>query len=118
MTYKYKLYDVFKKYKFNDIILMNNFISEPSVKYTINKYGHIKEFIKLSQKQKEEAYRVISPLAMKFAGIEESYSAIDINGNVYDFEIFLDANFRIINVEKYSDNSKEVSYETKISRNS
>lgn len=117
MTYKCKSYVVIKEY--NDIILLkDNIINEPSIKYKANKYGHVREFDKLLKNQKQEAYRVISPLAIKFAGIEESYSAIDINGNVYDFEIFLDGNFRITNIEKYSDNSKEVSYETKINRNS
>ena len=117
MTYKCKSYVVIKEY--NDIILLkDNIINEPSIKYRVNKYGHINEFDKLLKIQKQEAYRVISPLAIKFAGIEESYSAIDINGNIYDFEIFLDGNFRITNIEKYTDNSKEVSYETKINRNS
>lgn len=117
MTYKCKSYVVIKEY--NDIILLkDNIINEPSIKYRVNKYGHAKEFIKLSNEQKEEMHMVVSPLACKLIGIEESYSAIDINGNVYDFEIFLDGNFRITNIEKYSDNSKEVSYETKINRNS
>ena len=118
MTYEFKSY-VVKEYNFNDIILLkNNIISEPSVKYTINKYGHVREFDKLLKNQKQEAYRVISPLAIKFAGIEESYSAIDINGNTYDFEIFQDGNYRIIRIELFKENNKEVLDERYSKKNS
>ena len=105
MTYNNKSYVV--KYKI-DILLKNNVVLEPSIKYTINKYGHISDFLKLSIKQKEEAYRVISSLAIKLAGIEESYSATDINGNTYDFEIFQDGNFRVTRIERFNKDKEEV----------
>ena len=117
MIYNYKSYVVFKSYDFNDIILSGS-ISEPSVKYTINKYGHIDEFIKLNTTQKEEAYRVISSLAIKFMGIEESYSVTDINGNTYDFEIFSDGNFRVTKLERFKEENKEVLDERYFKKNS
>ena len=118
MTYNDKSYVVCKTYNLNDIV-SNNIINEPSIKYSINNlYGHSKEFIKLPNRQKEEAYRVISSLALKFAGIEESYSTTDINGNTYDFEVFSDGNFRIIRMEVFKENNKEVLDERYSKKNS
>lgn len=83
-----------------------------------NPYGHIKEFVKMKQEQQEEAHRVISPLAAKYAGIEEAYSATDINGNTYDFEIFEDGNYRVTKIERLNENTEEVLDETDINSNS
>ena len=73
-----------------------------------NMYGHIREFIRLSKNIKFDAHRVISIVAVKFAGIEDAYSVTDINGNTYDFEIFEEGNYRVTRIEKFKDISKEV----------
>lgn len=100
------LKDIVKKIitDYNEIIqLVNNFsISESS-----NIYGHTKEFMKLKKVTRYEAHRVISPIALRLAGIEDAYSVTDINGNTYKFDIFEDGNYRVIEVERFSNIIKE-----------
>lgn len=76
-----------------------------------NPYGHVKEFTRLSKKVRYDAHRVISPIAAKLANIEIAYSATDINGNTYKFDIFDGGDYRIsavIGLKKYI---KEVAHE-------
>lgn len=76
-----------------------------------NPYGHVKEFTRLSKKVRYDAHRVISPIAAKLANIEMAYSATDINGNTYKFDIFDGGDYRIsavIGLKKYI---KEVAHE-------
>lgn len=72
----------------------------------------------MPQEQQEEAHRVISPLAAKYAGIEEAYSATDINGKTYKFDIFEDGNYRVSEVIKLKSKSKEVANERNPNTNS
>lgn len=81
-------------------------------------YGHDKRFIRLRKDIKKEAHRVISPLALKYFGLEEVYSATDINGNTYRFDIFEDGNYRVSDIVKLKDYIKEVTYEDKIETDS
>ena len=83
-----------------------------------NPYGHIKEFIKLSAKEKYEAHRVISPIAIELAGIEDIYSINDINGNTYIFDIFEDGDYRVIDMFIEKKRIKEVSNEKYFKKNS
>ena len=100
----------------------NNSTNEASTRYKAtpknNPNGHVKEFLKLTGKQQQEAHRVISPVASRLAGIEEAYSATDINGTTFKFEIFEDGNYRVFEVIKLRNNSKEVANETNPSENS
>ncbi len=91
--------------KYNYVIQnVNNFeICEPG-----NPYGHVRKFMRLKKEKKYEAHRVISPVALKLSGIEEVYSARDINGNRYDFEIFSDSTYRVIDVAIYKEIIEEV----------
>lgn len=83
-----------------------------------NLYGHVRKFMILPKNIKRDAHRVISPFELKLAGIEEVYSVRDINGNLYDFEIFSDGNYRIYEVEKFKDIDKEVADEKYFKANS
>lgn len=73
-----------------------------------NPYGHVKDFVEMTKKEQEEIHEVVSPLAAKFAGIEESYSVRDINGNKIIFDIFSDGNYRITEIEKTKNIIEEV----------
>ena len=104
------------EHNYNKIIqLVNNFtISESDYIY-----GHVKEFIRLSKKLKKEAHRVISRKALLLCSKNKIYgSELDINGNRYDFEVFSDGNYRVIEVNKYKDISEEVSNEKYFKKNS
>jgi len=69
-----------------------------------NPYGHVKEFMNLSKNKRYEAHRVISSKALDLYSKNICLGAIvDINGNIYYFEIFEGANYRVINVDKYID---------------
>ena len=97
---------------YNEIILNVNeyMICEPD-----NIYGHCVEFDKLPFDIKKDAHRVISSKALKLYSNSKLYgSVIDVNANTYIFEIFYDATYRIINVEKYNQNIEEVINETNI----
>jgi hypothetical protein len=82
-----------------------------------NPYGHTIDFVKMNRQQQHEAHRVISPLAAKYAGVEETYSVRDINGNMFDFDVFEDGNYRVSEVELIKDSVKEVVDETETNRN-
>ena len=82
-------------------------------------YGHVKEFIRLRKNIKKEAHRVISNKVLLLNSYKKSFgSEIDINGNTYDFEIFSDGDYRVVNVEKYKDEIEEVSNEKYTKTNS
>ena len=84
-----------------------------------NPYGHVKKFNRLSKDIRMAAHRVISKVALELYGESKIYgSAIDVNGNLYDFEIFSDMTYRVIDVKKYKDNIKEVAHETNPNTNS
>lgn len=85
---------------------------------TGNPYGHVKEFIRLNKRIRHDAHRVISPLAVRLSGIEEIYTASDINGNTYKFDIFEEGNYRINQVIKLKNYVREVMHETNINKNS
>ena len=93
-----------KLVEYNDIILnVNNYeIDEPG-----NPYGHTKEFKRLKNNIKYEAHRVIAPLAIRLIGIEDKYSVTDINGNTYIFDIFEDGYYRVSEVRRLKERSKE-----------
>ena len=92
------------KKSYNCVIQYVNFeISELS-----NLYGHSNNFMKLKKETRYEAHRVISPLALRLAGIEDIYSVNDINGNTYKFDIFEDGNYRVIEVIELKGNIEEV----------
>lgn len=62
---------------------------------------------------------MISTKALKLYSNNKIYgSAIDINGNRYDFDIFEDGSYRIIEVQKYKEISEEVANETNFNKNS
>ena len=111
------LKDIVKKVitDYNKVIqLVNNFsISESS-----NIYGHTKEFMKLKKVTRYEAHRVISPIALRLAGIEDAYSVTDINGNTYKFDIFEDGNYRVFELEIFSNIIEEVADEKYFKKNS
>lgn len=98
-----------------NILEVNNFaISEPG-----NPYGHVREFKRLKNDIKYEAHRVISKRALELFSIGKIYgSTIDINGNIYLFEIFSDTTYRIVNIEKNKENIEEVANEKYIKKNS
>ena len=73
-----------------------------------NPYGHVKDFVEMTKKEQEEIHEVVSRLAAKFVGIEESYSVRDINGNKIIFDIFSDGNYRITEIEKTKNIIEEV----------
>lgn len=110
---KYIVKRIIKDY--NNIILdvNKNIIQESS-----NPYGHVKEFNKLKKSIKYEAHRVISPLAVRLADIEDTYSVTDINGNTYIFDIFEDGYYRVSEVIKFKNYIKEVAYERYFRKNS
>ena len=86
-----------------NILKVNNFaIAEPG-----NIYGHSSSFMKLKSEIRSDAHRVISPLALRLVGIEDTYSVTDINGNTYKFDIFEDGNYRVFDIEKFKDIIKE-----------
>ena len=100
---KYIVKRIIKDY--NNIILD---VNKDIIQESSNPYGHVKEFNKLKKSIKYEAHRVISPLAVRLADIEDTYSVTDINGNTYIFDIFEDGYYRISEVRKLKDESKEV----------
>ena len=78
-----------------------------------NPYGHIEEFMKLSTKEKCEAHRVISSQAILSYSEGLIYDVvIDVNGNLYYFEIFSDSSYRVTDVKKSKESIKEVANET------
>lgn len=80
-----------------------------------NPYGHIKEFMKLDYKTRFNAHRVVSNKVVLAYSDGLIYDvAIDVNGNLYYFEIFSDSSYRITNIEKSKENIKEVANETNI----
>ena len=82
-------------------------------------YGHIKEFIRLRKGVKKEAHRVISTKALLLFSYNINLGAVyDISGNLYYFEVFSDGNYRVCEVQKYKDISREVIYEEYIKKNS
>ena len=83
-----------------------------------NPYGHVKEFTKLSKKTRHDAHRVISPLAVRLAGIEEMYTVSDINGNTYIFDIFNEGNYRVNEAIIFKEYIEEVINERYIKKNS
>lgn len=88
-----------------NILKVNNFLISESG----NIYGHVKEFNKLKKDIKYEAHRVISKIVLELYSKGKIYgSAIDINGNTYDFEIFNDITYRIIRIEKFNNDIEEV----------
>lgn len=93
-----------KIFDYNSIILdVNNFC----VAENDNPYGHVREFNRLDKNTKIDAHRVISPFAIRLANIEDTYSATDINGNTYMFDIFEDGNYRISEVVGLKTDYKE-----------
>ena len=103
-------------YNYNKSIQYVNDFCVSEKDYT---YGHIKEFIRLRKEIKKEAHRVISSKVLLLNSYGKIFgSEIDINGNTYDFEIFEDSDYRIVNVEKYKDINKEVMHERNINKNS
>lgn len=102
--------DVKKRFEKAYKMSYNNTTNQADTRYATvknNPYGHVKEFVKLEQSIQKDAHIVISPLASKFAGIEESYSVTDINGYTYDFDIFENGNYRVSKVELLKDKVKE-----------
>lgn len=83
-----------------------------------NPYGHIREFYKLKKSIQIDAHRVISPIAIKLANIEDTYSVTDINGNTYIFDIFEDGNYRISEIIRFKNYVEEVTDEEYIEKNS
>jgi len=84
-----------------------------------NPYGHVEDFVMMSQKQQAEAHRVISPKASELATLGEEYgSATDINGNTYYFDVLEDGNYRVDRVSKHRDIVEEVANETDTNRDS
>ena len=101
---------------YNEVIqYVNNFyISEKDYLY-----GHNKKFIRLRKEIKKEAHRVISFEALQaYSDKMEVSSAIDINGNIYYFDVFSDGYYRVSDMEKYKDLNMEVIDEEYIKRNS
>ena len=94
---------------YNKVIQYVNFYN---IKEDDNFYGHVKEFIKLPRSVKADAHRVISTKALiLYSNSIFQGSTVDINGNIYDFEIFSDGNYRISEVKKHKKISKEVANE-------
>ena len=60
---------------------------------------------------------VISLIAIKLFDVEEIYSATDINGNTYKFDIFEDGNYRVNEVIELKNNIKEAMHETNFNKN-
>lgn len=101
---------------YNIVILdVNNF----EVSESDNPYGHVREFNRLDKDTKKNAYRVISMIALELYGKGKIYgSAIDVSANTYDFEIFSDATYRVIEVKKYNENVREAMYGRNIEKDS
>ena len=98
-----------------NILKVNNFLISESG----NIYGHVKEFNKLKKDIKYEAHRVISKKALELCSKGKIFgSAIDVNGNIYLFEIFSDTAYRIVNVEIFKEIVEEVLNEKYIKKNS
>ena len=75
-------------------------------------YGHDKRFIRLRKDIKKEAHKVISYEALRaYSDKMEVSSAVDINGNIYYFDVFEDGYYRVSGIEKYKDLSMEVANE-------
>lgn len=84
-----------------------------------NPYGHIKDFVNLSEETQADAHKVISPLAAELNSKGKQFgTTTDVNGNTYDFEVFGDSTYRVINVEKLKDSVKEVASERNPNKNS
>lgn len=82
-------------------------------------YGHDKKFIRLRKEIKKEAHRVISNKALLLCSYSIKFgTAYDINGNLYYFDVFNDGGYRVDEVQKYKDISKEVIYEEYTEKNS
>lgn len=77
----------------NDYNKVIQYVNLYDVTESDNLYGHVRKFMILPKNIKRDAHRVIFPLALKLTGIEEVYSVRDMNGNLYDFEIFSDGNY-------------------------
>ena len=84
-----------------------------------NPYGHINDFVNLSEETQGDAHKVISPLAAELNSKGKQFgTTTDVNGNTYDFEVFGDSTYRVTNVEKLKDCVKEVASDRNPNKNS
>ena len=91
-----------------------NYINEDNfiIAESGNPYGHVKEFNRLDNSTKRDAHRVISNKALSLFINNISFgAATDINGNIYYFDVFEDGYYRVVKVNRYNNDIKEVTNE-------